>query len=151
MDFSRDFYWHDAVIKGIIINRNNPGVVDEIGIDIVWTKEYDSEDDEDDEKEEKEEEVIQRIVFEGVFWANLDLNFGYLGGGGDNILDADMLDNNDEDLVNFYSTWKGLRDNIKLNVYIINLSTSGGKIKIISKGFRIEESKNIKSWIRRMY
>ena len=135
MDFSRDFYWHDAVIKRIIIDRNNPGVVDEIGIDIVWPKEYDSE---DDEKEEEEEEEIQRIVFEKVYWANLDLNFGYVGGGGDNIRNAEMLDNNDEDLVSFYSTWKGFRDHIKLNVYVINLNTSGGKIKIIAKNFRIE-------------
>ena len=130
MDFSRDFYWHDAVIKNIIIDRNNPGVVDEIGIDIVWPKEYENEGEDD----ENEEEIIQRIVFEGVFWANLDLNFGHLG---DNICNANMLDDNDEDLVNFYSTWKGYRDNIKLNVYVI-LNTSGSKIKIIAKGFRVE-------------
>jgi len=134
MDFSRDFYWHDAVIKSIIIDRNNSGVLDEIGIDIVWPKEDDNDDDED----KNEEEIIQRIVFESVFWANLNLNFGY--SGGDNILNAFMLNNNDEDLVNFYSTWKGLRDNIKLNVYVINLNTSGGKIKIIAKDFRIEKS-----------
>ena len=48
-----------------------------------------------------------------------------------------MLDSNDKDLVDFYSKWKGYRDNIKLNVYVINL-TSGGKIKIIAKDFRIE-------------
>ena len=30
MDFSRDFYWHDAVIKSVIIDRNDPGVVEEI-------------------------------------------------------------------------------------------------------------------------
>ena len=48
-----------------------------------------------------------------------------------------MLDNNDEDLTDFYLKWKGYRDNMTLNVYIINL-TSGGKIKIIAKGFRIE-------------
>jgi len=131
MDFSRDFYWHDAVIKRIIIDRNNPGVVDEIGIDVVWTKEYDNEDD------ENKEETAQLIVFEDVFWANLNLNFGYIGGGGDIIGNAEMLDNNDIDLVNFYSTSKGFRDHIKLNVYVINL-TSGSKIKIIAKNFRCD-------------
>ena len=30
MDFNRDFYWHDAVIKSIVVDRNNPRVVDEI-------------------------------------------------------------------------------------------------------------------------
>ena len=133
MDFSRDFYWHDAVMKSIIIDRNNPTVVDEIGIDIEWPVGYKNE---DDENNENEEEVIQRIVFESVLWAKLDLDFSYLGS--DTIRNAEMLDNNDEDLVNLYSTWKGFRDHIKLNVYVINLNTSGGKIKIIAKGFRIE-------------
>ena len=77
MDFSRDFYWHDAVIKNIIIDRNNPGIIDEIWLDIVWPKEYENEDD------ENEEEIIQRIVFEDVFLVNMYLNFGHFG---DNIL-----------------------------------------------------------------
>lgn len=121
MDFNRDFYWHDAVIKSIIVDRNNPGAVDEIWLDIVYPT-------------ENEKETTRRVVFENVFLANLDLNFGHFG---DNIYSVDMLDNNDEDLTDFYLKWKGYRDNIILNVYIINL-TSGGKIKIIAKGFRIE-------------
>lgn len=123
MNFSRDFYWHDAVIKSVIIDRNDPGVVDEIWIDVVCPAEN-----------ENEKGIIQRVVFESVFWANLYLNFGHFG---DNVCNVDMLDSNDKDLVDFYSKWKGYRDNIKLNAYVINL-TSGGKIKIIAKDFRIE-------------
>ena len=123
MDFSRDFYWHDAVIKSVIIDRNDPGVVEEIWVDVVCPAE-----------KENEKGIIQRVVFESVFWANLYLNFGHFG---DNVCNVDMLDSNDKDLVDFYSKWKGYRDNIKLNVYVINL-TSGGKIKIIAKDFRIE-------------
>ena len=123
MDFSRDFYWHDAVIKSVIIDRNDPGVVDEIWVDVVCPAEN-----------ENEKVIIQRVVFESVFWANLYLNFGHFG---DNVCNVDMLDSNDKDLVDFYSKWKCYRDNIKLNVYFINL-TSGGKIKIIAKDFRIE-------------
>ena len=133
MDFSRDFYWHDAEIKNIIIDRNSPTVVDEIGIDILWPVGYKNEDDEDNDNEE---DIIQRIVFEGVFRAKLNLDFSYLGA--DTIRNAEMLDDNDEDLVNFYSIWKGFRDHIKLNVYVINLNTSGGKIKVIAKSFRVE-------------
>ncbi|MCS3282505.1 hypothetical protein NXV73_07785 [Bacteroides salyersiae] len=97
------------------------GAVDEIWLDIVYPT-------------ENEKETTRRVVFENVFWVKLDLNFGHFG---DNIYSVDMLDNNDEDLTDFYLKWKGYRDNIILNVYIINL-TSGGKIKIIAKGFRIE-------------
>ena len=35
MNFN-DFYWHDAVIKNITINRNNPGIIDIISLDIEW-------------------------------------------------------------------------------------------------------------------
>ena len=119
MDFSRDFYWHDAVIKSVIIDRNDPGVVDEIWVDVVCPT-------------ENEKGIIQRVVFESVFWVNLDLNFGHFG---DNVCNVDMLDSNDKDLVDFYSKWKGYRDNIKLNAYVINL-TSGGKIKIIAKDLK---------------
>ena len=53
MDFSRDFYWHDAVIKSVIIDRNDPGVVDEIWVDVVCPT-------------ENEKGIIQRVVFESV-------------------------------------------------------------------------------------
>lgn len=77
---------------------------------------------------------LDELFLKMFFWVKLDLNFGHFG---DNIYSVDMLDNNDEDLTDFYLKWKGYRDNMTLNVYIINL-TSGGKIKIIAKGFRIE-------------
>ena len=120
MNFNKDFYWHDSVIKGIRINREKPGKKDEIEIEIVW---YDTE---------------ERInfVFEDVYWAKMDLNFGFVGK--EIILQGYHLPNNDEDLINFYSLWNGLRDDIKLNVYEILLN-SGGKIKIISKSFRVDK------------
>jgi len=35
MDFN-DFYWHDAVIKQVLIDRSNPGNEDTIAFEIEW-------------------------------------------------------------------------------------------------------------------
>ncbi|SDB77843.1 hypothetical protein SAMN05192581_10295 [Bacteroides ovatus] len=114
-----DFYWHDAIIKNITIDRNNPGIKDEIKLEIVWP---------DTEKR-------VHFIFESVYWAKMELNFGIVAD--ENIYQARHLLNNDKDLIRFYSQWNGLMDNIKLNVYEIELSSTGGLIKIIAKGFRI--------------
>jgi hypothetical protein len=121
MNFNEDFYWHDSVIKNIRINRDNPGVKDEIEIEIVWA--------------DNEERV--NFVFEDVYWARMDFNFGIVAN--ESIAQAFLLNCDDEDLINFHSKWNGLMDDIKLNVYEILLSSTGGRIKIIAKGFRVDK------------
>jgi hypothetical protein len=116
-----DFYWHDSVIKNITINRNNPGIKDEIEIEIVW--------DDNDER--------VNFVFEDVYWAKMDLNFGIVAN--ENILQGYLLSSNDEDLMNLYSSWKGFLGDIRLNVYEIELNSTGGRIKIIAKKFRVDK------------
>ena len=116
----KDFHWHDAIIKNIIMNRNNPGRKDEIEIEIIWP--------------DNEESV--NFVFEDVYWAMMNLNFGIVAT--ENIAQAFLLKNDDEDLIAFYSKWNGLMDDVKLNVYEILLNSTGGRIKIIAKKFRVE-------------
>lgn len=116
-----DYYWHDAIIKNITINRNNPGVNDEIMLEIVWPN--------------NGERV--RFIFESVHWAKMDLNFGIVAD--ENIYQGRLLLNDDKDLTRFYSLWNGLMDDVKLNVYEILLSSTGGRIKIIAKGFRVNK------------
>jgi hypothetical protein len=120
MEFN-EYEWHDAIIKNITINRNNPGIKDEIEIEIIWP--------DNDEK--------VNFVFEGVYWTKIDLNFGIVAN--ENILQGYQLPNNNEDLMNLYSSWKGFLGNVKLNVYKIELNSTGGQIKIIAKGFRVDK------------
>lgn len=47
-----NFYWHDAIIKNIVINRNSPGIKDEIEIEIIFPN--------------NNERV--NFIFEGVYW-----------------------------------------------------------------------------------
>lgn len=121
-----DFYWHDSVIKNIVIDRYAPGRKDEIEIDIVWA--------DNDEK--------VSFIFEHVYWAKMDLNFGIAAN--ETILQGYLLSSNDEDLINLYSGWKGFLDDIKLNVYEIELNSTGGRIKIIAKGFRVEKKISVR-------
>jgi hypothetical protein len=114
-----DFYWHDAIIKNITIDRTKPGEVDEISFEIKWPEENHS----------------TTFVFEEVYWANLNLNFGIVAD--DTILNAVELNEEDEDLKNFYLKWKGTMNAIKLQAYKIVLNSTGGEIKIIAGKFRI--------------
>ncbi|MCP1995052.1 hypothetical protein [Flavobacterium sp. HSC-61S13] len=116
-----DFYWHDAIIKNIQIDRNNPGNDDSILFEVEWP--------EDNER--------GLLVFEDVYWTSMNLNFGIIAD--ESILDVTQLDKKNEDLVNFYSKWKGVMNEVQLNTYKIELNSTGGEIKIIAKSFRIDK------------
>jgi hypothetical protein len=120
MNFNK-LYWHDSVIKNITINRDNPGIKDKIEFEIIWA--------------DNQERV--NLSFEDVYWARMDLNFGIVVD--ENILQGYLLPNNDEDLINLYVKWRGLLDDIKLNIYEILLNSTGGRIKIIAKSFRVDK------------
>jgi hypothetical protein len=120
MNFN-DFYWHDAIIKNVSIDRNRPGVLDEIIFDIEWS----------------EDKGKVTLVFESVYLVKMNLNFGIVAD--ETILNAIVLDENNEDLANFYSKWKGAMNEVKLNTYKIDLNSTGSEIKIIAKGFRVED------------
>lgn len=117
MNFN-ELYWHDSVINNIEINRNNPGKNDVIIFEIDW---YDS--------------GKSKLIFEDVYWARLDLNFGVVSS--EYIDSAFVAENNDIDLGNFYKKWSKLNFDIKLNCYVIKTSSTGSEIKIIAKCFKI--------------
>ena len=119
MDNFYDFFWHDAVIKNIIIDRHNPGKKDEIHFNILFPN--------------KRKTI--NFIFEEVYYASFNLNFGIIA---NETIDYVSLLDNDVDLVNLYSKRIGHLAHIKLIVYLIKLSSTGGTMKIISKSFRIE-------------
>lgn len=119
MNFN-DYYWHDSVLEAIVIDRQNPGNIDEIQMKINW---YTQE--------------TSILIFKNVYWASFNLNFGFIGS--ENILFGSELDQDDPDLLELYRKRKGHVKNLK--VFFIELNTSGGKIKIIAENFI---NKNIK-------
>lgn len=121
MNFN-DINWHDSVVKKLIIDRNNPGINDIIELEIEWKDGQNGS-----------------LFFEGVYWTNFTLNFGIVSL--ETILDASSLPKDDDDLINLYANWKGLIDDVDLTAYVINLNSTGGRIKIIAKGFRLKQNK----------
>ena len=115
------FYWHDAIIKNIVINRNSPGIKDEIEMEIIFP--------------DNNERV--NFVFEGVYWVKMELNFGIIAD--ESILQSCLLKRDDKDLINLCSLWKDNVSNAELNVYEILLNSMGGKIKIIARKFKIDK------------
>lgn len=120
MEFN-DFYWHDAIIRNIQIDRTNPGNDDSVLFEIEWS-------------ENNEKGVL---VFEEVYWTSMTLNFGIIAD--ESILIATQLDEQNEDLAKFYSKWNGAMNEVKLNMYKIELNSTGGEIKIIAKTFRVDK------------
>lgn len=116
-----DFYWHDAVIKNILINRSNPGNNDTITFEIEWP----------------ENRGKAKIIFEDVYWANMNLNFGVVAE--ETILDASVSEEDEHDLLKLRTRWKGMLTEVKLRSYKFYLNSTAGEIKIIAVRFKVDK------------
>lgn len=116
MNFN-EYYWHDAIIKNIQIDRTNPGVKDTILLEIEWP----------------ENKNKSNFIFEEVYWACFNLNFGIASD--ETILRAELIEGQDVDLDNFYLKWNGAMNDVKLYAYKIELNSTGGSFKILAKKF----------------
>lgn len=116
MNFN-DFYWHDAIIKNILIDRSNPGLKDTISFEI----------------ELPEDNGSMNLIFEDVYWSSMNLNFGIIAE--ETILSAIELNNGNEYLLNFNSNWGDALKDIQLKFYHFIFNSTGSDIKIISKGY----------------
>lgn len=54
-----DYHWHDTQIKNIEIDRSNLGKNDIVSFELNWA-----------------DKSSGRLIFEEVYWARLNLNFG---------------------------------------------------------------------------
>lgn len=112
--------WHDSIIEEIIIDRTNPGKNDTIQIVIIWPNGKGN-----------------LISFKDVYWANLDMNFGVISS--ESILSAFSEGKEHKTIVDFYKRWKGMIDDINLNYYEIETSSTRSKIRVIAKRIEILE------------
>lgn len=115
-----EYYWHDAIIKKIEFDRRDPGNIDNLLFEIQFP----------------DENRLAILLFSDLRLVNMNLNFGIIAN--ESILDATELGQDDEDLVKFYSDWRGAFNDIKLKVFEIKLSSTGGKIKILAEHFNIK-------------
>jgi hypothetical protein len=116
MNFN-EFYWHDAIIKNIIIDRTSPGQKDTISFEMIWPN-----------------NKAGIIIFENVYKVKMSLNFGIIA---NECVSMAFISPDDEDLILLRSLWKDYYDVQKLVCYVIRTSSTGSEIKIISTGFSV--------------
>lgn len=118
MEFN-DFEWHDSSIRNIKIDRNRPGEQDTIEFEIEF------------------EDGLYRIIFESVYHAVFQMNFGVLIED-ESIYLAHQEGSENELVQKFYKSWKGLFDKVPLNYYEIETNSTASKFQIVAKGFTYE-------------
>ena len=115
-----DLYWHDSIIKNIIIDRSNPGEIDTVLFEIDWF-----------------DKGLGQLVFEDVYYVTMEMNFGVIAP--ECIDSAFVADENDDTLKRCYQKWGGLIDDILLFCFVIKTISTDSEIKIIAKRFRVEK------------
>ena len=118
MNFN-DFEWHDSAIRNIKIDRRRPGKQDTIEFEVEF------------------DDGLYRIVFESVYHASFQMNFGVVMED-ETIYLAHHEGKENELVQKVYKSWKSLLDQIPLNYYEIETNSTGSKIQIVAKGFSYE-------------
>ena len=113
-DFN-DCYWHDSILTSIFLDRSNPGHNDSVEIVVEWY----------------EDKSISKLIFRKAYLFRATMNFGIIAH--ETIDTAYIAASDDADLVAFYQGWKGFFDHVKLNCYVIETLSTGGKIKILAE------------------
>ena len=114
-----DYHWHDSIVHNIALDRSNPGYNDTLELEVEFYH----------------EDKRSKLIFEDLRYLKMDLNFGIVVN--EMILDVMEFENLDEDFKNFYSSWNGFFNDIKLRVFLIDLNSTGSKIKIICESFKV--------------
>ena len=112
--------WHDSIIEKIEIDRSRPGENDSIEILISW---YDG--------------TKNKLRFDNVRWADLNMNFGIVAL--ESIYDASAEGRENACVKECYAKWNGWIDNISLNYYEIETNSTGSKIQIVAEEAYLSE------------
>ncbi len=114
----KDFNFHDALLKTIIIERHNPGYHDEIRIKVSFSD---------------ASEVS--ILFEECFQANLKLNFGVIAE--ETIYDL-YESEEEEEMLLLKEKWSKIGGDVEgLKFFCIETNSTNSLIKIFAKSYQI--------------
>lgn len=112
--------WHDSKLLDIQINRENPGLSDEVQLTISWA---------DDTK--------QLLIFTDCYAVNLQMNFGVIAA--ETILDASMMQESDQ-LIEIQRRWENYKDidlsNLKL--FQIETNSTHSTIQIFAMDYHLK-------------
>ena len=113
--------WHDSEIVDIAIDRSHPGVKDSIVITINWA----------------DDGYTSKLVFENVYYVSLSLNLGIVCGDKGEPIDNVVNEHENNALIfSIKEKWNHEIDNIHLEYYRINTSSTNSSIIIVAGGVR---------------
>ena len=120
-DTFNNFYWHDANIKFIHIDRSKPGENDVVSFLIDWPDEISS----------------SIIEFYDCYGLDMNFNFGIIAC--ESILSAECLDRSKSPkLQSIYEKWRKIEVNLdNLMCFQINTNSTNSVINIYALGFRL--------------
>lgn len=111
--------WHDAVLKEINIDRNEPGIKDVITLIIQWPN--------DD---------YSKIIFYDVYMINFNMNFGVIAE--ECISEVNLISKDNETFKALIERWVNIYEDIlTISGYEINTLSTNSSIKIFAKSFSI--------------
>lgn len=113
-----EYCWLDSEIRSIVIDRTNPGKKDIILFKMDWS-----------------DRGFGSLIFEDVYWANINMNFGIVAP--ECIECAYVANQNDIALSSLYERWNGRINGIKLYCYVIKTISTGSEIKVIAKELKV--------------
>lgn len=112
--------WHDAILKKIIIDKDDNINSDTIEMYIIWPS-----------------GIENKLIFKDVYYANLSLNFGIIGE--DTIREASLIESSDNDIINVKRVWEKHYEGInKIKGFKILTNSTASTIKIFSLSYLIE-------------
>ncbi len=109
-----DYEWHDAELKSIFIDRSHAGEQDNIVFEIVWP-----------------DKNKGKIIFEDVYYAELNLNFGVIAL--ETIYAVGVKDVVSEPTLNILQKqWQGIWNEKDMKCYIFETASTASIIKIVA-------------------
>jgi hypothetical protein len=112
--------WHDAVIKSILIDRSDPGIIDAIELLIHWPSGHSN-----------------KVIFKDVYMAILNLNFGVVAE--ESILDASLIEEQTSTIQALKNKWRKLYSGIEaVQCYEIKTSSTNSEIRIFAMSFEVK-------------
>jgi len=115
-DFN-DFYWHDAVLLDLVIDRRAPGKRDLVKLLMLWP-----------------DDKISTIEFLNCYALEANMNFGMIAL--DSVLNAEWFSQSEE-LDKIRMKWKSINIDLSaLNYYKIEMNSTASIIKVFALNFR---------------
>lgn len=118
-----DLPWHDAVLRGIVINRRQPGASDQIRLEVTWL-----------------DGASDAVVFTQCYYSEMSLNFGVVA---EETIRHATENSEDPFLHSLRQTWNELNVSLdRLTCFRFETNSTGSRICICATGWEHADGAN---------